>query len=359
MGNWIQVTVAGLNLLLVALTTLPFVPSNAPWVRIWDFPRQQITALLLVALLAALWQFELQWVGSQAIIALSMIALGCQALRIWPYTRLHAVQAELARACADDFRVRLLVANVLVTNKDSRALLQHIRQMKPELVLLVETGAWWVNELQPLQADYPYFVSHPQDGYGMYLLSRLELIDPQIRHLVDDHVPSIKADVKLPSGATFTLYGLHPPPPPLQDTAQRDAELLIVARQTKRRTEPVIVAGDLNDVAWSRTNHLFQEISGLLDPRIGRGFYSTYNANWSLLRWPLDHAFFDRSFQLIDLQVLGSIGSDHFPLYIELCHKPEAGHRRGAPNVNPQDREDAREAIEQGREQSSPHPRQR
>ena len=355
MGSWAQITIAGTSLLLVALTALPFIPSNASWIRVWDFPRQQIASLLLAILLAALWQFDLRSVGSQAIIALSAIALGCQAFRIWPYTRLHSVQAERARACPNNSRVRLLVANVLVSNRNSSALIRHIREMQPDLVLLVETGSWWMSQLQPLHADYPHFVKHPQEGYGMYLLSRLALIDPRVRHLVDDNIPSIKTGVKLRSGATFTFYGLHPAPPPLKDTARRDAELLIVAREVKDQEESAIVAGDLNDVAWSHSTHLFQKISGLLDPRIGRGFYSTYSANWSLLRWPLDHAFFDRSFLLHDLQVLDDIGSDHFPLFIALCHKPVARVRQDTPQAEPQDRADARAAIKEGREKASEH----
>ena len=350
MGSWVQMTIAGANLLLVALTVLSLIQSNASWVRVWDFPRQQIAALLLAALLAALWQLDLRSVAALAIIALSAISLGCQAFRIWRYTRLHAVQAERAQACPDHSCVRLLIANVLVNNRNSGALIRHIGEMQPDLVLLVETGAWWASELQPLQADYPYFVSHPQEGYGMYLLSRLPLLSPQVRHLVDDHIPSIKTGVKLPSGATFTLYGLHPAPPPLKDTARRDAELLVVAREARAHNGSVIVAGDLNDVAWSHTTRLFQDVSGLLDPRIGRGFYSTYSANWRLLRWPLDHAFFDQSFLLLDLRVLGDIGSDHFPLFIALCHKPGAGLRQDAPHAEPEDKADTREAIEEGRQ---------
>lgn len=202
-----------------------------------------------------------------------------------------------------------------------------------------------------MKESHPHIIAHPQeDTYGIHLFSRFPLVESQVRFLIDDYVPSIKTGVQLPSGANIDLYGVHPKPPPLQDTGQRDAELMIVGAEVREENAPAIVAGDLNDVAWSRTNGLFQEISGLLDPRIGRGPYATFNANWPFLRWPLDHVFFEESFRLLRVAVMGDIGSDHFPFYIELCHDPAAAATQEPPAPEPADIDAAQEAIEEGRE---------
>ncbi len=87
---------------------------------------------------------------------------------------------------------------------------------------------------------------------------------------------------------------MHPEPPlPKKDADERDAELLLVAREVKQRGNPALVAGDLNDVAWSHTTRLFQRLSGLLDPRVGRGIYATFHTGHWIVRWPLDHLFHD------------------------------------------------------------------
>jgi endonuclease/exonuclease/phosphatase (EEP) superfamily protein YafD len=139
--------------------------------------------------------------------------------------------------------------------------------------------------------------------------------------LVEDGVPSVHGLVELRSGDKVRIHFVHPAPPSPsenEESSERDAELIIVARSVADDDQPTIVTGDLNDVAWSRTTRLFQKISGLLDPRKGRGFFNTFNAKHPTFRWPLDHIFLSEDFLLREIKRLPSISSDHFPIYIKL-----------------------------------------
>lgn len=348
--------VAGFGVLLVVLTALPLLPSNEWWIRVWGFPRLQIAILLAATMCAVLAVFGFKRPGALALLVAMLSAFALQAARMWPYTPLHAVQVERLAVpdCPRPSRLSLLTANVLMTNRESGPLLDLIGRLDPDLVLLAETAAWWDEQLAPVQARYPHRIASPRDDtYGLHLFSRFPLVEPRVRFLIDGYVPSIRTGLRLPSGDLVDFHGVHPKPPPLQDTARRDAELLITAREVRETTRaPSIVAGDLNDVAWSRTTRLFQKIGGLLDPRVGRGFYPTFNANWPLLRWPLDHVFFEPQFRLLHFSVEGHIGSDHFPVHVVLCHAPDLAASQRRPDPEPADFERAREAIREGRERA-------
>jgi len=116
------------------------------------------------------------------------------------------------------------------------------------------------------------------------------------------------------------MYVVHPEPPVFShDTMGRDSEIAHIGLEAARDDLPTVVTGDLNDVAWSRTTGTFQRLSGLLDPRVGRGFYNTFNAFHWWARWPLDHLFHDPQFRIISISRLPKIGSDHFPMLFILA----------------------------------------
>jgi endonuclease/exonuclease/phosphatase (EEP) superfamily protein YafD len=202
-----------------------------------------------------------------------------------------------------------------------------------------------------LDEAYPYTLKRPSDDtYGLIFLIKLKPHVFEINYIVEDYIPSVYSLLELKSGDIIEFYCLHPNPPNpkfADDTTERDAELLIVGYKNKESDKPVIVAGDLNDVAWSYTTKLFQNISGLLDPRIGRGFFNTFHAKIPLLRFPLDHVFVSKSFRLIKLERMKDINSDHFPIYAEFSYEPE--NRKEQENKDYKgdrgDKQEAREKI--------------
>ena len=228
------------------------------------------------------------------------------------------------------------------------------RSAAPDLVVAVEPDDWWAEHTRSLEDELPYTFRKPMDNtYGFLVFSRWPLGEVDVRYLVEDDVPSLWGSFEMPSGDAVEFVFIHPRPPRpdiFQDSHARDAELVLVARAIEDEPGPRVVAGDLNDVAWSRTTKLFQEISGLLDPRIGRGLYSTFHADHVLLRWPLDHVFHSDDLRLVALERLGHVGSDHFPMLIELAYEPENADEQEAPDAEPEDEAEADEILEDAAE---------
>jgi endonuclease/exonuclease/phosphatase (EEP) superfamily protein YafD len=338
--NVLHAAAVAVGSVMIVATALPLLRGNAWWIRVCDFPRLQITLIsaATLAVFIALWDRSSAW---QIIFAaLLALALAYQSFMMFPYTFLARHQVERARRADGGGTIALLFANVLMTNRDSKRLLAIIREEEPDVLLAVETDAWWQRELDVLARTYPYVVRQPQDNtYGMLLYSRLELVEPQVKFLVQSDVPSIHARVKLRCGALIELRCVHPRPPSPQeakDSTPRDVELIVIGKQLNEKRAPAIVLGDLNDVAWSRTNYRLQEISGLLDPRIGRGFYHTFHARYFFLRYPLDHCFHTKHFRLVSFKRLRAFGSDHFPVGIKLSCEPDAAATQQEPRDTPQ-----------------------
>ena len=87
-------------------------------------------------------------------------------------------------------------------------------------------------------------------------------------------------------------------------------------------------------------------LGGLLDPRVGRGLYPTYDAQSWIKSWPLDQVLHQPGFTLLDIEVLGEVGSDHDPFLASLCHRPEAAALQPPPQPLPNDLEEARASLE-------------
>ncbi|HEY8562347.1 MAG TPA: endonuclease/exonuclease/phosphatase family protein [Pyrinomonadaceae bacterium] len=340
-----------IGILGILFTFKPFIRSANWFIRIGDFPRVQILILLVVSLAFFAYVFDFGSYFDWTFTVLLSLCIFYQLQIIIPFTPLHRRQVQPAQKGADyESDISLLIFNVLMENDRYADALQMIERYDADIVLLAEPDENWAKNLAPLEKKYPYTVFCPLDNrYGMMLYSRLPLHDTELQFLIQDDIPSIHTQVKLPTGRDIALHGVHPRPPmPGENTrsTERDGELLLVGNAIRESDLPCIVAGDLNDVAWSRTTQLFKRISGLLDPRVGRGFYNTFHAHYPILRVPLDHVFHSPHFRLAHLErVADACGSDHFPVFIRLSLEPEATAIQANPEADREEHEEATEVI--------------
>ena len=340
-------------------------PLDHWWVRAVDFPRIQILVLGLVSLIGLLLltpQWQIAEIG--LIIAL-LVSIAFQLWMVLPYTRLWKREVRQARVMSDPVQVKLMVSNVLTPNNNTQALVNLVQQRQPDILITLESDKKWEEALSVIEPDYPYNVKVPLDNlYGMHLYSKLELIDPEVKYLLIDDIPSIHTQLRLSNGKVIWLYCLHPMPPSPTEadkSTTRDAELLMVGRHIKENNQTAILAGDLNDVAWSKTTLMFRRISGLLDPRIGRFFINTFHVDYPILRWALDHIFHSPCFTLVDIERLPSIGSDHFPVLTTLQYEKSAVEEQqdNATQASEKDKQQTHEKIEEGKEEGEIMSRQR
>ena len=336
----------------VVATALSLVRAKAWWIRIWDFPRLQVAVIGSLAL--ALWLVSGSGAEGWRIVfaGVVVIAVAYQLGMIWRYTRLAPREVQRAERPVPGCRLSLVVSNVLQTNRKSDLLIRALSEADADLILCLETDEWWQERLDRGFQTHPHRLACAlPNTYGMLLYSRLPLEETAIEFLVEPGVPSMQAKACLPDGPRVWLNCVHPKPPApgeSDESTERDTELLLVGRRVCEAPLPVVVFGDLNDVAWSRTTRLFQKISGLVDPRKGRGFFSTFHARYPGLRYPLDHVFHSSDMRLIEMRRLPYVGSDHFPVYAALSFEPAAQAEQEAPEADREDEREAEDTVRRG-----------
>lgn len=323
----LRYSLAALSGLALLVTLVSVVPSSVWWVQVLGFPRLQLLAVLVVGLVGWL---LLRWPAHRRVRQWLLLGSGVgavvQASFLWPYLPFapQAVPtASAAQARTPAARLRIMVVNVLITNRQGARLRQVVQAANPDVLLALEPDAWWAQALRPLHAAYPYRIELPNEAaYGLILYSRLPLAATQVQDLMQRKVPSIRTRLRLPNGQEVDFFGIHPTPP-IPDNypdgvGLRGVALRKVATMVQPDTLPTLVAGDFNDVSWSGTIGQLTTLGHLHDVSRGRGLYNTFDAKSHLARWPLDHFFVSAQWQVVALTRLPDVGSDHFPLLVEL-----------------------------------------
>ena len=333
----------------IVIALLPLLRIKHWIVRGWDYVRVQTTFLQLITLilLFLLSYPTTAWAWGIALALLATMIF--QICIVVPYTSIYPKDPLDKKN--DGPALSLLTANVFQDNERYDDFCKLIDDHDPDIFLTMESDATWERELDRFATRYPYAVKVPLDNYyGMHLYSKCKLVEPKVNYLVEDDVPSIFTKVEYAPGEHINLICVHPAPPsPTENetSKERDAELLLVGRAVRELKLPTVVCGDLNDVVWSHISHLFRKMTGLLDPRIGRGLYTTFHAGYWYLRFPIDHIFHSKNIHIDHMAKLSYYGSDHYPMYflMKIANQKSSGTH---PTLDKETKKDIDEDIKEG-----------
>jgi endonuclease/exonuclease/phosphatase (EEP) superfamily protein YafD len=322
------------------VTLFSHLPGRSWVLRVCDFPRAQVLSiglvLIAVLIMAMLIGFPFEPQGGAitwafaTLLVVSVILQGLWAIQFTPLRPVTVRRASLSPESMNETgqAFRLVTANVDFENSDPSKAMRMLMDQDPDLLAMVETDDTWDEIIEGYRSQYPYIVKELREkGRGVAVLSRLQIEHSEIKYLVDQDRPSIWMRVCLPGTGCVRVIITHPAPPGLpkrngqgrHSSKKRDIELDLIASYIgDRPNDHWILAGDFNDVGWSWTTLKAKQVSGLSDPRIGRGMYNTFPAAYPFLRYPIDHVLVSDAFELVELRRIESIGSDHLPLLADL-----------------------------------------
>lgn len=311
---------------LIIATMLSLVHDLMYWYsEILDFPRTQylIAAFVLLVIFILI---NKKWDWTAILLTAGLVGtILVQGTFVYPYLLGKKTVADVpAQEISAKDQVGLMVANVLMKNRQPQEFLNIVKNTDPDMLLVMEVDQWWLDQLKPVTKVYPYKMESPfHNAYGMALYSKFPMKERDVRFFNHQKVPSFHVRVSLPSGEDFRFHAVHPVAPfPSSEypdnVGYKEVALVKTGQMVAKDSIPSLVAGDFNDVSWSDTSGLFEKKGELNNVRLGRGLFNSFSAKSNIMRWPLDHFFVSEEFGVVRLERLPKFHSDHFPMYARL-----------------------------------------
>lgn len=209
--------------------------------------------------------------------------------------------------------------NLLRSNEDYKTFENFIKSENFDLFVVYELTLRWKNEINEITTQYPYKKTIiREDFFGIGIYSKIPLTTVKNKYFNELEIPSIIADFNY-NNKPITIIGTHPQPPDsYSGYKSRNAHYENMNKFVKQSKKNIIITGDYNCTSFSANLSRLTKGTNLVDTRIGFGMQNTWNAKSFIFSIPIDHCFVTDSFDVIDRKVGPYIGSDHYPIIIEL-----------------------------------------
>lgn len=221
--------------------------------------------------------------------------------------------------------IRILSFNLLSTNESYSEVIEYIEATTPDVVLLHESSRPWEVAMESSGLDYEIVRGRSDDLiFGTLVLTREE-VEAASYGFAEGDGRAIALEYQ-PEGwpAPVRILSSHPLAPTSDERAGlRDAQLAFAASWASEQEGAFLVVGDLNASPWSAPFRGLVSDGLLRNSQIGFGLQPSFSTSTILpLRVPIDHLLHSADLRVEDRRLGPDLGSDHFPLVVDLQHVP-------------------------------------
>jgi endonuclease/exonuclease/phosphatase (EEP) superfamily protein YafD len=218
--------------------------------------------------------------------------------------------------------LRVIAANVYVSNRTPDKVLDFIRRHEGDIVILIDAKhKRWQAILAEIGALYPHQTPPTwRKAAPIILFSRYPILRHEIVQPPGGQRPYLEVDLQIDE-RVVTVLGVHPAAPALNDASNslaRNRSLNHIGQSIRDRDRPLIVAGDFNITPFSPHFRDLIAAGGLRNAAQGQGWVPTWPREFWPVRVPIDHVLIRGPFAVQSLTRGPSIGSDHFPVIADL-----------------------------------------
>jgi endonuclease/exonuclease/phosphatase (EEP) superfamily protein YafD len=273
------------------------------WLELFSHFRAQYAALLVAC--------------GAGLLALRRPALGVAALALAAANAIPLLHyfGPAGESAPEGGTVKAVLLNLWFRNERHDRVLDYLGQVQPDLAVFLEATPAWSGALRALDELLPYQARAGE----LFVASRMPLAGLRAVPLAESGAMAVVFGLEAPQGR-LTVIAVHANwPLGAAIAASRDLELARLAQLAREATGPVVVLGDLNVTAYSPVFVELLARSGLRDCAAGQGLHATWPAPFPPLYLQIDHCLADPRIGIRGLRSGPWVGSDHFPLEVELA----------------------------------------
>lgn len=227
-----------------------------------------------------------------------------------------------AEASVEATSIRVMSFNLLSTNESYPDVIDYIESTRPDLVMLHEASRPWEVAMEAAELDYQIIRPRSEDLiFGTLVMVKGDPVEAVSYGFSASSARAVEL-IYTPEGWTTSLsvLGIHPLAPTDQERADlRDAQLGFAGEWASARNGAFIVVGDFNATPWSWPFRRLIDSADLRNSQKGFGLQPSFSADSNLLlRVPIDHLLHSPALEVTDRGLGPPLGSDHFPLIVDL-----------------------------------------